>query len=208
MENIKAIGDWELEVLGVPFGSANDKDKDGEYFDAKTNLHLDRYPSPAVHYYHGMTPDGEPQGSPEEIGEIQSTEVRSDGVWYRVLLDKTKEFAKRVMDAARRGLARASSGSVEHLFRRSRDGHIENWPLIELSIFDIDEIAGRMPANNYAVASPVAKALFERAGIEYPDNLSDDDGSEARAGNARAEAVSRNRQILQLKAREYLLREE
>lgn len=204
---IKAVGDWELEVLGVPFGSAYNKDKDGEYFDATTKLHLDRYPNPAVHYYHGYTPEGLPQGDPEEIGEVQSTEVRADGVWYRVLLDKTKEFAKRVMDAAKDGLARASSGSVEHLFRKSRDGHIENWPLIELSLFDIDPKEGRMPANNYAVALPVMKALFERAGISYPDNLSDDDRSEAEAigEQQRAEAEARGHQILQLKAREYLL---
>ena len=31
---VKAVGDWELDVLGVPFGSPDDRDEDGEYFDA------------------------------------------------------------------------------------------------------------------------------------------------------------------------------
>lgn len=201
--HIKAVGDWLIDICGVPFGSPTNKDKAGEYFDAETNLHLERYPAPAVHYYHGFTPDGIPQGDPEEIGEVMSTEVRTDGVWYRVLLDKTKELAKRVMDAANDGLARASSGSVAHLFRKDQDGHIENWPLVEISIFDIDETAGRMPANNYAVAVPVAKALFERAGIEYPDDLPRSEAN-AKGDKQRAAAVSR----IQLKAREYLLRED
>lgn len=203
LSRIKAAGDWELDVLGVPFGSSSNKDRDGEYFDASTKLHLDRYPNPAVHYYHGFDPDGLPQGDPEEIGEVLSTEVRDDGVWYRVLLDKTKELAQRVMDAAKDGIAMASSGAAAHLFRRSRDGHIENWPLIELSLFDIDPAEGRVPANNYAVAVPVMKALFERAGIEYPDDLPRSEAN-AKGDKQRAAAVSR----IQLKAREYLLRED
>lgn len=205
LSRIKAIGEWELEVLGVPFGNYFNKDGHGEYFDASTKLHLERYPNPAVHYYHGYNPDGIPQGDPEEIGEVQSTEVREDGVWYRVLLDKTKDLAKRVMDAATAGLARASSGSVDHLFRVGRDGHIENWPVIELSLFDMDETIGRIPANNYAVAMPVAKALFERAGISYPDDLSRSK-AKAKGDKQRAEAASRKH--IQLKAREYLLGDE
>jgi len=197
---VKAVGDWELEVLGVPFGSPTDKDRHREYFDANTKLHMDRYPNPAVHYYHGFNPDGTPQGMPEEIGEVQSTEVREDGVWYRVILDKASAFAKRVMDAAKKGLARASSGSAEHLYRVSPDGHIDNWPLIELSIFDMDESEGRRPANSYAVAIPVMKALFDRAGISYPDNLTRSE-AQARGEQQRAAAVSRSK----LRARLYML---
>jgi len=210
MENIhiKAVGDWELDVLGVPFGSPTDKDGHGQYFDANTNLHLDRYPSPAVHYYHGLTPDD--RGTPAEIGDVKSSEVRKDGVWYRIVLDKTKKLAKLVMEAAKKGLARASSGTAAHLVRFARDGHIENWPVIEISLFDTEGKYKLEPASNRAVAIPVMKALFERAGIECPDNLSDDDQSEADAigETQRAEAALRKRQILQLKAREYLLGEE
>ena len=199
---VKAAGDWELEVLGVPFGGPFDRDSDGEYFDKDTNLHMDRYPNPAVHYYHGYDPDGNPQGMPEEIGEIKATEVREDGVWYRVLLDKASEFAKRVMAAAKKGLARASSGSVEHLYRAAQDGHIENWPLIELSLFDMGESGERRPANSYAVAVPVMKALFDRAGIPYPDNLTRSE-AKAKGEQQRAAAVSRSK----LRARLYLLEE-
>ena len=205
--HIKAVGEWEIDVLAIPFGSPSEKDGHGEYFDANTNLHLDRY-TPAVHYYHSLTP--EDQGIPEEIGHVKSSEIKQDGVWYRIVLNKASKFAKLVMDAAKKGLARASSGTAAHLVRIARDGHIENWPLVEVSIFDTEGKYNLMPANNRAVALPVVKALFERAGISYPDDLSDDYRSKVNAigRRQRATAVSRKRRILQLKAREHLLGDE
>jgi len=90
------------------------------------------------------------------IGEIKSRETRDDGEWFKVLLDKSNVYAKRVWDAAIKGLARASGGSAVHLIRYNDDGEITNFPLIELSLFDATE--GRTPASNYAVALPALKA--------------------------------------------------
>lgn len=209
LSRIKAVGDWELDVLGIPFGSPSDKDGHGQYFDADTDLHLDRYPNPAVHYYHGLTA-ADDERAPVEIGEVKSSEVREDGVWYRIILDKAQEYAAIVMEAAKKGLARASSGTAIHLARIAWGGHIENWPVIEISLFDTEGEYGFEPASNYAVAIPVMKALFERAGIECPDNLSDDYRSKVNAigDKQRATAASRKRRILQLKAREHLLGDE
>jgi hypothetical protein len=92
---IKAVGDWELEVLGVPYGGpTNGRDADGEYFSQKTDLYLEQFSSPLITYYHGYTPDGKPQGRPEIIGKAVSYEKRADGVWWRVALDRTKELAR------------------------------------------------------------------------------------------------------------------
>lgn len=67
---VKAAGDWELDVLYLPYGGPKDgKDAQGEYFSAKTNEHADKFPNPAIFYYHGYTPDGKPQGAPEVIGK-------------------------------------------------------------------------------------------------------------------------------------------
>lgn len=167
-KSIKAIGDWELEVLGCPyFGPDNGRDADGEYFSPETKFHEDKYPLPPVVYYHGFDPDGRPSGNPQYIGRTVSRERRDDGVWYRVVLDKASEYAKRVWDAAKQGLARASSGAVSHLVRRGNDGHLLEWPVAELSIFDAVE--GRRPANGYAVAMPVLKAVYQAAGLPLPD---------------------------------------
>ena len=32
---VKAVGDWEIEILAIPFG---DVDSDGQYFDADTDI--------------------------------------------------------------------------------------------------------------------------------------------------------------------------
>ncbi len=157
---VKAVGDWELDVLGIPFGGPyNGKDADGERFSPQTNLHLDKYPYAPVVHYHGFNEDGTPTKAPEYIGKTESHEVKEDGVWFRVILDKASEIAKGIMQAAKEGLARASSGSVSHLTRIDKDGHIREWPVAELSIFDTR--GGMEPANNYAVAIPVNKALYE-----------------------------------------------
>ncbi len=165
---IKAVGDWELEVLAIPYGGPNKgRDAQGEYFSEETNLYLDKFDNPIVSYYHGFDPDGYPQGEPEEIGEVLSRESKSDGLWVRVLLDKASQYAQRVWEAAKEGLARASSGTIEHIRRVARDGLITHWPLVELALFDTE--GSRQPANDYAVAIPVMKAAYKQAGRDWPE---------------------------------------
>ena len=168
IQRIKAVGDWELDVLAIPYGGPNaGKDSDGEYFSPETELYLDQFPTPLVVYYHGLDDNKKPMGAPEVIGKAQGHEKRPDGVWVRVVLDKANEYAKRVWESAKEGLARASSGSVAHLVRTALDGLITHWAFAELSLFETD--TGKQPANNYAVALPAVKAMYEQAGISWPD---------------------------------------
>ena len=202
-KTIKAVGDWELDVLAVPYGGPNQgRDKEGEYFSEETNLYLDKFDSPIVSYYHGFDPDGYPQGEPEEIGEVISRESKSDGLWVRVLLDKASEYAKRVWEAAKEGLARASSGTIEHIRRVARDGLITHWPFVELALFDTE--GDRQPANDYAVALPVMKAAYKQAGRKWPEIQ--DPKAEAEAERQSAEADLGLLQA-QARAREFLLGE-
>jgi hypothetical protein len=164
-----ANGEWQLDVLGVPFGSPAERDAHGEFFSEKTQFYAEKIPHPPVVYYHGFTPDGKPQSAPEFIGQTTQRWTDQRGVWYRVVLDQANVFAKRVWEAAQQGLARASSGTMEHLRRVARDGHITHWLVSELSLFDIGQ--GRQPANRYAVAVPAAKALYSRAGLPLPTEV-------------------------------------
>lgn len=191
MYTIKALAtpddEWVLEVLGNPYGGPHDgRDVDGEYFSQRTKFHADRFALPPVVYYHGMDETGRPAGSPQYIGRTVSREERADGVWYRVLLDKASEFARRVWEAAKRGAARASSGSAAHLVRRNEDGEIIEWPVVELSVFDAD--GQRQPANAYAVALPAAKALYTSAGLTLPTELESDTPTNAETPTETAEA--------------------
>jgi len=186
---IKAVGDWELEVRGVPYGGPDNRDSDGEYFTSRTKLHTDRFPSPLVQYYHGLNPDGKPDGDPEIIGEVKSIEKRDDGVWYRVLLNKASEYAQRVWQAAKDGVARASSGSIAHLWRKNQDGEIINWPVVELALFDA--IGSRQPANKFAVALPIMQKSYKTAGIELPDlDEPETEAEDAQAQRAEVEPSS------------------
>ena len=173
MTIIKAVGDMTLDVLAVPFGGPDNKDLDNEYFDVETDLHLDRFKDPLILYHHGA---GQDQGA-EVIGQSLGHEIKPDGVWLKVQLDKASRYAKRVWAAAQRGLAAASSGTVAHLMRRAADGRILDWPLVELSLFDIDKSQNRQPANPAAVAVPAksvhslpaAQAIYKSAGRSFPE---------------------------------------
>lgn len=179
---VKAVGDWTLDVLGVPFGGPNaGKDSHGEWFTSSTKIFEQNYNNPIVAYYHGFDDGGYPQGEPEIIGKVLKIEKKSDGWWYRIILEKSSKYATRVWDAAKKNLARASSGSIQHLARIIKHGHevpymlveklghggeITVWPVAEMTLFDA--VKGKAPANSYAIALPAMKSHFERAGLSFP----------------------------------------
>ncbi|HOW77935.1 MAG TPA: hypothetical protein PK406_00655 [Verrucomicrobiota bacterium] len=189
---VKAMGDWELDVLGVPFGGPHaGRDAQGEYFSQATRTHEDKWQLPPVVYYHGFTPEGRPDGEARFIGKTVRRWTDIAGHWFRVVLDKTSEYAKRIWDAAVAGTARASSGSIAHLVRKASDGGILDWPVAELSLIDTGQ--GREPANAYAVAMPVMKTVYQQAGLTLPDEICQEAGAEGAqasppAGNAKRSA--------------------
>ena len=154
---VKAAGDYELDVLLVPFGGPDKgRDTDGQFFSAETDTQHEIYKTVPAYYYHGYDPNGKPQGDPEVIGMMHYDHTDNKGHWYRAILDKSNQYAKRIWEAAKNGLARASSGTIGHIARAARDGFIRLWPVVEGSL--IDEGDNRHPANAYAVALPVLKA--------------------------------------------------
>jgi hypothetical protein len=196
---VKAAGDWELDVLAIPYGSPKDRDSDGQYFTPNTKTFLEDGYKPLAVYYHGYDPNGKPQGEPEIVGKYQSWREGMDGKWIRVLLDKTKDFAKRIWEAAKKGLARASSGSLSHLVRYGKDGEITFWPLGEISLFDTAE--GRQPANNYAIAVPVMKARVELAGGQMPviSEGASEDKADTKGDKQSVDATPANSDIIKSK---------
>jgi len=186
---IKAVGDWTLDVLGVPFGGPdNGRDAQGEFFSHATEFHADKFGLPPVVYYHGYGDDKRPAGKPEYIGKAVSREERPDGIWYRVILDRASKFARRVWEAAQAGTAAASSGSIEHLARFAKDGFIREWPVAELSVFET--AGGKAPSNTYAVALPILKAVYTAADMDwrpelYIDPKAEDIGATAQRSEAK-----------------------
>jgi hypothetical protein len=165
--HVKRVEDgWALEVLGAPYGGhLMGKDADGEYFTEQTDFMLEVGDERPVLYYHGADDLGTPQVRPDVIGRARVSRRDKLGLWFEVLLDKAKEFSKRIYDAALNGDARASSGALNYLVRRGRDGQLLTWPIGELTL--IDRTDQRRPANELAVA--YLKAAYHEAGMDYPE---------------------------------------
>ena len=204
-------GDWEIEILGVPFGSPSDRDSDGEFFTAQTKLHLDKFPTPPLVFFHGYNEQKQPDAQPIYVGKTTGYEIRKDGVWFRGVLDKAVAQAKAVWEAAQQGMARASSGSIAHLVRKAADGRLLEWPLAELSVFDT--FNGKNPANRRAVVSPVMKAVYEQAGLVLPVDIgesSETDGVEVSDGSpgSDVEATSQQQTISSVKNKDNIMNPE
>ncbi len=193
---VKAMEDWQLMVLGVPFyGPNGGKDRVKEYFDIKSQIHQDQYPEIPVTYFHTIDINtGRPTGEPVYIGKAIYDHLDSRGHWYKVILDKTKAMAARVWDAAKKGIAAASSETLGHLRRVAADGHIDNWPVAGMAVLDV--AGGKVPVNSYAVATPYMKAIYRDAGIKFPEIKSDAVLSEAQRATERARRIAETNEFL------------
>lgn len=197
---IKAVGDWELDVLAIPFGS---RDSDGQWFDDRTDIMHEQFQTPLAVYQHGIAQGAKRlDEKPVIVGKTVAGSLKRelDGWHVRVILDKLVEHAKNIMDAARKGLVAVSSGSIAHLARldagdkliqyeKNRPGRIAVWPLAEVSLWEKDN-GNVEPANQFAYALPAMKAMYREAGIPFPEL---DTG-----GGADAEEVKRRARVKEL----------
>lgn len=176
---VKAIGDWELDVLAIPFGT---KDSDGQWFDENTDIMHEAFSTPLAVYQHGVKQGAKAlQDKLIIVGKTQAgtLEKKSDGWHIRLILDKAVEFTKGIMDAAKRGMLAVSSGSISHLARldvggkqimyeKDRPGRISVWPFAEISLWEKGN-GNLSPANHSAIALPAMKAIYRDAGLQFPD---------------------------------------
>jgi len=173
---VKAItdgGEHKLLVLGAPFGSPEDLDWDGQFFSPKTDFMLELGETRPVLYMHGRGPEGKPLQSPEVVGKAVAVKKDEKGLWFEVILDVTKALGKRLWEKALKGLVRASTGCVAHLFREGDKGEILKWNIGELSLLDLGQ--NRRPANDNAIAVAL-KSVYADADLKFPEEF--DEGSE------------------------------
>jgi hypothetical protein len=209
---VKAVGDWELDVLAVPF---NEPDSDGQYFDADTQVMEDHYQTPPGFYQHGVKQGA--KGLQERVIVIGKTIMGSlrkmvDGWHLRMQLDPTKPESAAVMEAAKNGRVAVSSDSISHLARlevngktipyeKNRKGRISVWALAGVSLWEMGG-GNFMPASKRTYALPAMKAIYKAAGLQFPDALPVTDGglpeaSTDAAKRARSAEIEKAKQILQ-----------
>ena len=117
----------------VLWGDQSTKDTDGEYFDATTDFWLGRWPAMPWMYHHGM--DATLKAQDAVLGTVSMDKVRADdmGLWYEAQLDKAHRYYDAVAALIDDGLLGTSSGALPRFIKTASNGHVEVWPIIELS---------------------------------------------------------------------------
>jgi len=205
---IKAVGDWELDVLAIPFHSV---DSDGQWFDENTEVMSESFTTPIVMYQHGVKQGAEGiDERPVEVGKSVpgSLEKKLDGWHIRVILNKALKVAKDIMEAAKSLKVAVSSDSIGHLARlevngkliqyeKNRAGRIAVWPFAGVSLWE-NGGGNFRPANPRAIAMPAMKAIYRDAGLQFPDidTTGDDEAEMVKHRTEVAKAKMKALQIL------------
>lgn len=173
-----ATGEMVLEVLGAPYGGPSlGKDRQGEFFSKNTDFMIEIGDSRPVLYFHGDEPWGDPQAKPQVIGRATASHKDEKGLWFEVVLDKSKKFAERVWKSAVKDIAKASTGAINYLVRKAPSGELLTWPIGELTL--VDQGQGRMAVNQLATVA--LKAVYEEAELEMPEAFVQADEAETSA---------------------------
>lgn len=157
-----------IEGLAIPFGGPFGKGKDlhGQDFGADTDFALDWFPDEGrpTMYHHGL--DSEIKTA--LVGRQIEREARPLGQWAKVQLDKRNRYFRDIAEAVEAGALSFSSGSIPHLVQARKDGHIERWPWVELSL---TPTPANMDAAVYAVKT--GDAIEHIAGVRsaIPESL-------------------------------------
>ena len=176
---VRAVLDGErrvLEVLAVPYGDHTRKDRLGQFFSPRTQVWMNPGDRRPVLYMHGFSPQMRKMAMPPVLGDAEYIREDKDGRWMRVEIDDS-ELSTRTWEAAKKGEARASTGSVAHLERHDEvTGEVLMWPVVELSVFDGGE--KRVPVSDDAVVLPM-RAIYQVRGLNLPEAFEADEAEEA-----------------------------
>jgi hypothetical protein len=163
--------DTLLHILAIPFGGLEElggRDLDDEYFSVKTDLCADWFPvQRPLLYSHGLHPDTDVA----PVGKVDSSTATVDdvGVWVDAELDKQAAYYEHIRRMVEQKKLYASSGAMPHLVRKAKDGHIDRWPWVELSLTPT-------PSNPLArVEAKTAVKHYTEAGMTPPPTIDPND---------------------------------
>ena len=142
-----AAGTQRVGAYAVRFASAEEKDLSGEYFTKGTDFGPTLGDGVATLFNHGMVP-ANVKGL-EQVCEMTFPPVkvtRDDvGLFVESTLDLSDRYQKAIADLVAKGRLKWSSGSAQHIKRRSEDGEIKRWHPVEFS-YTPTPCEARLPA--------------------------------------------------------------
>ena len=166
---VRAVLDGErrkLEVLAIPYGSPTRLDRLKQWFSKRSQVMLAIGDKRPTLYMHGFSPQKRMMANPPILGVAEVVRQDEQGWWMTTELDNS-ELSTRTWEAAKRGEARASTGSVNYLERHDTiTGEVQVWPVAELSVFDAGD--NRVPVSDDAIVLPM-RAIFDKLDLPFPE---------------------------------------
>ena len=160
--SVKVLDETEGEVkVGGPLVVFGGEDLEGEFFTPDTYFGAQAKASPDgfvldAMYNHGIVTSPQLKALAEhEFMPLEASKTDT-GIMASIILRERDEYEAMLAEMAKAGKLGWSSGSAPHAVRKSANGEIKRWPLIEGSLTPT-------PAEARTSAVPL-KSLMEQAG--------------------------------------------
>jgi HK97 family phage major capsid protein len=128
---VKALGGGRVGGYLVVWSHNEERDLEGDYFTADTDLKWPGQETRTALYHHGLD---ETLG-PREIGDgLKKVKTDNVGLWVETQLNLRDEWEEAIYDLAQKKKLGFSSGTASHMIIREADGKIVRWPIIEGSL--------------------------------------------------------------------------
>lgn len=139
-------GETPRRLLAYPFsgplpGGKSGLDMDAEYFDESTDIKPDWFGARPVLWTHGLYPrmgaDLTVIGKADALGDAEgpADAPDADGWWVDVWLKAGEQRTRQIASLLQRGgKLYGSVGTMPHMIRRGKAGHIDVWPYFEQSL--------------------------------------------------------------------------
>lgn len=121
-----------FRIYGVLFGDEDHRDLYGTYFDARTKYHLGWYKTLPWLHHHGMNPTLRAEGL-QKVGDWDTFGQDEVGVFLEGELNLRHKYVDALLELAQAGVLYPSSGTLEYAAAINRNGHVDEWPIVEVS---------------------------------------------------------------------------
>lgn len=130
---IRSLDDNWYRAYAVLFSSEDKKDMHGTWFDDQTHYYLDWYRERPWLYHHGIRPQQLVETRSQRIGTWKETGEDDVGIFVEGELDLRHKYEEAIRQLLDDEVLYPSSGTIGYLMRVARNGHVEDWPIAEVS---------------------------------------------------------------------------
>jgi len=127
---LKALGDGKVGGIGIRFEG---RDLDGEAFKADTYYGQREGDGADCLFHHSVPVKGISRELSDHLFPSVKVTRQELGLFVETVLDMANEYERMVYSLVDQGKLGWSSGAAGHMVRKSQDGTITRWPIVEFS---------------------------------------------------------------------------